>query len=129
MGAVQVITAAQLRYGNPEEAGMSAQQIQRVRELARSWVEQDVTPALVVLAARRGVILLHEAFGRLRPGRDSPPVELDTIFPLASIAKPITATAVMCLVEDGLVGLNRPVVDYIPEFTGEGKHHVMVHHL
>jgi CubicO group peptidase (beta-lactamase class C family) len=35
----------------------------------------------------------------------------------------------MCLVEDGLVGLNRPVQDYIPEFAGEGKEHVMVRHL
>ena len=50
-------------------------------------------------------------------------------FPLASITKPITATAVMCLVEDGLVGLNRPVQEYVPEFVGEGKEHVTVRHL
>ena len=31
--------------------------------------------------------------------------------------------------EDGLLGLNRPVWWYIPEFTGEGKEAVMVHHL
>jgi CubicO group peptidase (beta-lactamase class C family) len=35
----------------------------------------------------------------------------------------------MLLVEDGLVGLNRPVSEYIPEFAGEGKNGVMVHHL
>jgi CubicO group peptidase (beta-lactamase class C family) len=33
------------------------------------------------------------------------------------------------MVEEGLLGLNRPVAEYIPEFTGEGKHAVMVHHL
>jgi CubicO group peptidase (beta-lactamase class C family) len=32
-------------------------------------------------------------------------------------------------VEEGLLGLNRPVSWYIPEFTGEGKEAVMVHHL
>jgi len=35
----------------------------------------------------------------------------------------------MCLVEDGLLGLNRPVQQYLPEFVGEGKEAVMVHHL
>src|SRR5262249_30624337 len=47
----------------------------------------------------------------------------------ASITKPITATAVMILVEDGLLGLNHPVSCYLPEFKGEGKNAVMVHHL
>src|SRR5262249_50261962 len=78
---------------------------------------------------RRGIVALHEAFGRLRPELDSPPVQLDTIYPLASLTKPITATAIMCLVEDGLLGLNRPVAEYLPEFVGEGKQAVMVHHL
>jgi CubicO group peptidase (beta-lactamase class C family) len=40
-----------------------------------------------------------------------------------------TATAVMILLEDGLVGLSRPVQEYIPEFVGEGKDRVMIHHL
>src|SRR5262249_50983070 len=46
-----------------------------------------------------------------------------------SLTKPITATAAMILVEDGLLGLQRRVSDYIPEFIGEGKQAVMVHHL
>jgi CubicO group peptidase (beta-lactamase class C family) len=83
----------------------------------------------VVLVARRGVIVLHEAYGRLGPESDAPPLPLDAIFPLGSITKPITATAVMCLVEDGMLGLNRPVQEYMPEFTGPGKERVAVHHL
>src|SRR5262249_34224874 len=51
------------------------------------------------------------------------------IFPLWSISKVITATAVMVLVEDGLLGLNRPVAEYIPEFVGEGKSTVTPWHL
>jgi CubicO group peptidase (beta-lactamase class C family) len=35
----------------------------------------------------------------------------------------------MILVEEGLVGLNRPLQEYIPEFAGEGKDAVKVHHL
>ena len=35
----------------------------------------------------------------------------------------------MALVEDGLLGLQRPLAEYIPEFLGEGKDAVMVHRL
>ena len=84
-------------------------------------VEQGITPALVVLATRRGIIVLHEAFGRLAPEPDAPALALDTIFPLASISKPVTATAAMLLVEEGRLGLTRPVAEYAPECTGDGS--------
>jgi CubicO group peptidase (beta-lactamase class C family) len=108
---------------------MSPQRIARVAQLAERWVSDGVHPALIVLVARRGVIVLHEAYGRLGPGPDSAPLSPDAISPLASLTKPITATAVMQLVEDGVLGLNRPVQDYVPEFAGVGKEQVMVHHL
>ena len=118
-----------LRHGMPEEVGMSAERVRHIVDLAEGWVAQGITPALAVLVARRGVIVIHEAFGRLTPEPNSPPLELDTIFPLASLTKPITATGAMILVEEGLLSLTHPVCQYIPEFVGEGKDAVMVHHL
>jgi CubicO group peptidase (beta-lactamase class C family) len=118
-----------LRYGDPEEAGMSGARIHRLTELAERWVTDGVTPTLVLLVARKGVIVLHEAFGKLGPESDASPLQRDSIFQLQSLSKPITATLIMQLVDDGLLGLNRPVQEYIPEFTGPGKDAVMVHHL
>ncbi len=118
-----------LRYGDPEEVGMSGARVRRLAALAKSWVEQGMTPALVVLVARRGVIVLHEGFGTLTPEPDPPPLPRDAIYPISSIGKLFTATAAMILVDDGLLGLNRPVQEYVPEFVGEGKESVMVHHL
>ncbi|MCH8920186.1 MAG: beta-lactamase family protein [Chloroflexi bacterium] len=108
---------------------MSPARVQHVKELARSWVEDGTHHALVVLVARRGLIVLHEAFGTLSPEPDSPPLPLDAIFPLASATKPVTAAATMCLVEDGRVGLMRPVREYYPEISAEGTEEVLVHHL
>ena len=119
----------QLRPGEPEEVGMSARRVRHVGQLAAGWVAQGITSALVILVARRGVVVLHEAFGRLTPDDNAPPVKRDTIYPLSSLTKPITATAAMLLVEDGLLGLQRPVSEYLPEFSGEGKQAVRVHHL
>ena len=52
----------------------------------------------------------------------------DTIFHLGSVAKTFTAVAVMQLVEQGLLDLDTPIIEYIPEFTtlpsadGEGNY-------
>lgn len=118
-----------LHTGTAQEVGMSAPKLAKVVNLASKWVAEGVTPALALLVARQGIVVLHEAFGHLTPSPDGPPLQRDSIFPVASLTKPITATAIMLLVEDGLLGLNRPVSEYIPEFTGEGKGAVLIHHL
>jgi CubicO group peptidase (beta-lactamase class C family) len=108
---------------------MSKARLRNVASNARQWVEDGRAQALEVLVARRGGIVLHESFGRLTPEAKSPPAPLNALYPLASITKVLTATALMVLVEQGRVGLNRPVVDYVPEFKGEGKEGVLVRHL
>ena len=118
-----------LREGTPEEAGMLPDRVELVKALAEGWVADGVTRSLVVLAARRGVVFLHEAYGALTPEPDSPPLERDSIFPLMSATKPFTAACVMMLAEDGLVGLVRPVRDYFPEISAEGTEGILIHHL
>ena len=69
------------------------------------------------------------AFGLLRNGQttmrgfgitnaDNPqPLTTDTVFPIASISKTVTATAIMRLVEQGKLDLAAPVRRYLPEFA------------
>lgn len=122
-------TGLQLRYGTAEEAGMLQERLDIAKNLTKKWVDQDILNSAVILVARHGVVVLHEAFGKINYKPDSPSAELDTLYLMSSLVKPVTATALMCLVEDGLVGLIHPVVDYIPEFVGEGKDKVLVRQL
>jgi CubicO group peptidase (beta-lactamase class C family) len=108
---------------------MLPERVAYARDLCARWVREGHTPSLCVCVARRGKIVLHESWGVLGPEAGAPPLGLDSIFPIASITKLITATLVMQLVEDGLLGLNRPVVDYLPELSGEGAAGILVHHL
>ena len=62
-----------------------------------------------------------------RPGQ--PKQSVDGLFFLASVTKPIFATALMQLVEDGTLSLERPIADWLPEFTGGGKDDVTIAHL
>jgi len=118
-----------LREGTATEAGTDPVRVDRARQLARGWVEAGYTTALQIVVARRGIVVLDDALGRLTPETDGPALRRDHLYPLTSITKPIVATLAMQLVEDGLLGLNRPVQEYIPEVRGEGKAQVMVHHL
>ncbi|MES2738530.1 MAG: exo-beta-N-acetylmuramidase NamZ domain-containing protein [Verrucomicrobiota bacterium] len=64
----------------------------------------------------------------LEPG----PEELteDTVFDLASLTKVVaTAPAVMMLVEQGKLDLEKPVQTYLPEFQGEGRELICLRHL
>jgi serine-type D-Ala-D-Ala carboxypeptidase len=107
--------SSELREGLPEDVGMDPVRIGRLRELVGGWVKSGDTPSVIVLVARRGAIVLHEAFGVRCHGDPTPTLKPDSIFPIASCSKSITAATVMCLVDDGLIGLNRPFIDYIPE--------------
>src|SRR5262245_21365665 len=97
-GRMSQMRSPVLREGKPEHAGMDPVRVQRLRELVGGWVKSGDTPSVVVLVARHGVVVLHEAFGVLRHGDTTPTLKPDSIFPIASSSKPITAAAVMGLV-------------------------------
>ncbi|WP_150273099.1 serine hydrolase domain-containing protein [Paenibacillus tepidiphilus] len=112
-----------------EQAGVSPAGVRRIGEAAAQMVRDGITPAQVVFAARRGTVLVHQADGVIGPEPDAAALTTGALYPLCSITKLFTATGIMMLAEQGKLGLNRPVCDYIPEFTGEGKAAVRIHHL
>ncbi len=57
------------------------------------------------------------------------PMRTDTIFDLASVSKLFTSLAVVQLVEEGTVELEKPVATYLPEFAATGKQSVTVRQL
>lgn len=78
------------------------------------YVDDGTLPGAVGLVAR-GSRTEVAAVGSLAVG--GAPMAHDSIFRLASITKPITAAAVMMLVEDGRIGLDDPVRRWLPELA------------
>ena len=76
-------------------------------------VERGRAPGLVAIVAQRDHILYHQAFGKMDVANDVAMRE-DTIFRIASMTKPITATAVMMLIEAGNLSLDDPISNFIP---------------
>ncbi len=75
-----------LRRGSPKEVGMLPERIDRARDLCAEWVKSGHTSALAVCVARRGVIVLEEAFGQSGVGADAKPVETNSIWAVMSVS-------------------------------------------
>lgn len=88
--------------------GLIGQLDERIGELMADY---DV-PGVVVALIREGELVWTEAYGYadIETGR---PMTVDTVNRAESISKSVTAWGVMTLVEDGRLGLDDPIVDYI----------------
>jgi len=107
-----------LPLAKPEKVGMSGASLNRCRELIQKAISEKQFPGAVLLVARKGEIVLRKAFGSSQLVPEQKKMEVESIFDLASMTKPIaTATAVMILVEEGKLRLIDKVKDFVPEFT------------
>jgi CubicO group peptidase (beta-lactamase class C family) len=83
-----------------------------IRENIRKRLVEEPIPSLAVAVARDGKILWEEGFGWADRESRVPATE-HTMYSLASITKPITATGLMVLAERKLIELDKPVNDYL----------------
>lgn len=83
------------------------------------YLEQAVLstkiPGVVALVIDNESVLYGAAFGQQNVAAEIA-MSMDTIFRIASMTKPVAATAVMMLVEDGKLDLDDPIAKYVPEF-------------
>jgi CubicO group peptidase (beta-lactamase class C family) len=101
---------------DPASNGFSAALLERLSAVLRADVESGAIPGAVVLIARGGDVVYHEAFG-YADRKTSRPMQRDSIFRIASMTKPITAVAALMLVEQGKLVLSDPVSRYLPELA------------
>ena len=107
--AASLLTAAVWLEGSPQaEGGPFA----GVRDRIVRAIEAKKVPSISLAVVRHGEIVWEEAFG-LADVENKIKATPETVYPIASATKPFTATALMILVERGLVDLDRPANDYL----------------
>jgi CubicO group peptidase (beta-lactamase class C family) len=109
------LAGASLPSGKPEDVGMSTERLQRIHETIMRLVQEQNISGAVTVVARRGRLVHFEANG-LMDIEEKKPMTKDALFRLASSSKPITAAAIMILLDEGKLKLTDPVSKYIPEF-------------
>jgi CubicO group peptidase (beta-lactamase class C family) len=87
-------------------------QIEQARERIRAALVEQSLPSLAVAVAKDGEVIWEEGFGWADRENRIPATE-HTVYSLASISKPITATAAMILAERGRIDLDKPINDYL----------------
>ncbi|MGP0070203.1 MAG: serine hydrolase domain-containing protein, partial [Isosphaeraceae bacterium] len=100
---------AQVAAGSPEA---------RIARCLQPYVDRSKVAGAVVLVADRDKVLALEGVGFADIAARTP-MRHDTLFWIASQSKPITATALMMLVDEGKVSLDAPVARYLPEFQDQ----------
>jgi CubicO group peptidase (beta-lactamase class C family) len=113
-------------------AGVSAwspERLQRAYDLLERWTRSGRVPAAALGVGRSGGSVEPRFFGRRGPGASDPAIGPDALFLVASITKPLTATAVLMLAEQGALALEDRVAEFVPAFAQNGKHEVRVRHL
>ena len=81
------------------------------------FIENHTLAGAVILAASPDKVLTVEIIG-YADIEAKKPMRVDTLFWIASMTKPITASALMMLVDEGKVNIDDPVEKYLPEFKG-----------
>ena len=99
--------AAGAQAVRPEQVGLSSQRLERIDALVERQIEAERIAGAVTLVARDGRIAHLQAHGL---------ADLESIFRIASMSKPVAGVAIMMLVEDGLVRLDDPVSRFIPDY-------------
>src|SRR5437660_599808 len=109
------VQAAPLPPVEPDQAGFSIDRLKPIDEFFQRAVEQRRVPGAVVAVARDGKLVYLKAFGHVDKDKRVP-MQVDSIFGLASMTKPMTAVGVLSLTEQGRLPLFSRLTDYFPPF-------------
>jgi CubicO group peptidase (beta-lactamase class C family) len=107
--------AAPLEVVKPEQVGLSSERLQRIHQTIQRHIDAGDISGAITLVARKGQIAHFETHG-LIDIETKKAMTKDAIFRIASMTKPITATAILLLIEEGKIRLTDPVSKFIPEF-------------
>jgi CubicO group peptidase (beta-lactamase class C family) len=98
----------------PETVGMSSARLARLDAvMKRRYVDAGYLPGMLTYVHRKGHLVHTGICGQMDLERGKP-IREDAIFRIYSMSKPITAVALMMLVEEGLIGLDDAVHTHIP---------------
>jgi len=103
---------AQRASASQKDGGIPAVTLDSLRAHIRRVMDSTKTPSISVAVARNGRIIWEEGFGYADVEHRTPATPT-TLYSMASISKPITATGLMKLVEQGKIDLDRPANDYL----------------
>ena len=100
---------------SPRETGLDVAGMEGFDEAMAALLEKWDIPGGAVAIAKDGRLVFAKGYG-LADVESEEPVLPDSLFRIASISKPVTAAAILSLVEDGLLDLDERAFDILDRF-------------
>jgi CubicO group peptidase (beta-lactamase class C family) len=100
----------------PEDLGFDSDRLKRLDDYMAGMVEAGRVAGVSTMILRHGKVAAFRTHGKPDLDRDAP-LTPDAVFRIYSMTKPIAATAMMILFEEGHWLLDDPVTKFIPEFA------------
>jgi CubicO group peptidase (beta-lactamase class C family) len=97
-------------------AGFSDERLSRIPRFLEAQVDAGRLPGALTLIWQRGRIAHSSMVGQMDRER-AIAMRTDAIFRLYSMTKPVTAVALLMLMEEGRIALDDPVARFIPQFA------------
>jgi CubicO group peptidase (beta-lactamase class C family) len=109
----------------PSDAGMDVHTLGLLRTSIEDDIERGISDGSVVIVARGGKIVMHEAIGHSdkRQGRAA---RIDDVLPIMSLTKQLTAATLFRFIDRGQVALTTRIAEVITEFGQKGKERVTI---
>ncbi|HEV7215408.1 MAG TPA: serine hydrolase domain-containing protein, partial [Chloroflexota bacterium] len=111
-----------------QRAGFDPARLNQAHALLRGYVEDGVLPGAATYISRRGEEAAAWYLGYADSATERP-VTAETLFPLASVTKPMTAALVLTLVEAGQIALDEPVCTVLPEMLHPATERITLRHM
>jgi CubicO group peptidase (beta-lactamase class C family) len=113
------------RVVDPSTIGVDRARLLQIPAAIASDVERELYDGAVIIVARHGQIVLHEAIGYSNRA-EKRATRTDDIFAIMSVTKSMSAALVLSRFERGEIMLTTPVAEVIPEFGARGKKRITI---
>ncbi|MBB6735332.1 serine hydrolase domain-containing protein [Cohnella zeiphila] len=91
--------------------------MEKIRGFIEQWLKAESFPGCVLDIEIDGVKVFQEAFGHFGRPEDSKPMNVRTVFDVASLTKVVvTLPSILLLAQDRMLSLTDPVRKFVPEF-------------
>ncbi|MBM3740934.1 MAG: beta-lactamase family protein [Acidobacteria bacterium] len=114
---LHLIPVVALGLAAAEPSKIDPERIARIAPRMKAFADQGRVAGTVTLLAHQGKIAHFEASG-LQDALSSKPMAKNSMFQIMSMTKPMVATAIMILADEGKLALVDPVEKHLPEFRG-----------
>lgn len=116
MNKPETLSRPPLPVAESQMLGFAPDRLPRIAVALNAEIARNALAGAVLMIARRGRLTYCETFGYLDPAARTP-MPVDALFSIASMTKPLVTVGALMLAEEGRLGVNEAVGQYLPQLA------------